>query len=124
MARSGHDIGARQCPSANACGPLSLTVVGCALFLSDGAGAQTTLPELPPVEVVATSPLIGSGLDRNLVPARTNVLNRQDLKREGMPQLVRSLGREVGSVSTVSASGNPFQPTLFYRGFAASPLQG
>ena len=41
-----------------------------------------------------------------------------------MPQLVRSLEREVGSVSSVSASGNPFQPTLFYRGFAASPLQG
>jgi outer membrane receptor protein involved in Fe transport len=51
-------------------------------------------------------------------------VNRQDLNREGMPQLVRSLEREVGSVSTVSASGNPFQPTLFYRGFAASPLQG
>ena len=41
-----------------------------------------------------------------------------------MPQLVRSLEREVGGVSSVSASGNPFQPTLFYRGFAASPLQG
>ena len=94
------------------------------MFLGDSAGAQTSLPELPPVEVVATSPLIGSALDRNLVPAQTNVLNQQDLKREGMPQLVRSLEREVGSVSTVSASGNPFQPTLFYRGFAASPLQG
>jgi iron complex outermembrane receptor protein len=63
-------------------------------------------------------------LDRNLVPAQTNVLNQQDLEREGMPQLVRSLEREVESVSTVPASGNPFQPTLFYRGFAASPLQG
>ena len=94
------------------------------MFLADGARAQTGPPEMPPVEVVATSPLIGSGLDRNLVPAQTNVLNRQDLEREGMPQLVRSLEREVGSVSTVSASGNPFQPTLFYRGFAASPLQG
>ncbi len=103
---------------------LSLTLIGGALFLGDGARAQTKPPELPPVEVVATSPLIGSSLDRNLVPAQTNVLNRQDLQREGMPQLVRSLEREVGGVSTMSASGNPFQPTLFYRGFAASPLQG
>jgi outer membrane receptor protein involved in Fe transport len=94
------------------------------LFIVGGAGAQTKLPELPPIDVVATSPLIGSGLDRNLVPAQTNVLSQPDLKREGMPQLVRSLEREVGSVSSVSAGGNPFQPTLFYRGFAASPLQG
>ena len=121
---SNNDIGASQHPSANTCGRLSLALASSALFLGDSAGAQTSLPELPPVEVVATSPLIGSALDRNLVPAQTNVLNQQDLKREGMPQLVRSLEREVGSVSTVSASGNPFQPTLFYRGFAASPLQG
>ena len=109
-------------------GPLSLTLIGGALLLADGARAQTSaptsLPQLPPVEVVATSPLIGSGLDRDLVPAQTTVLNQQDLRREGMPQLVRSLEREAGSVSSVSASGNPFQPTLFYRGFAASPLQG
>ena len=122
---SNHDIGASQLPSANTCGPLSLTLISSALLLlGDSAGAQTSPPQLPPVEVVATSPLIGSALDRNLVPAQTNVLNQQDLKREGMPQLVRSLEREVGSVSTASASGNPFQPTLFYRGFAASPLQG
>jgi hypothetical protein len=51
----------------DACGPLSLMLISSALVLGDGAGAQTRLPELPPVEVVATSPLIGSALDRNLV---------------------------------------------------------
>ncbi len=121
---SSHAIGARRRPCARPCGPLPLALIGGALLLADGARAQTGPPQMPPVEVVATSPLIGSGLDRNLVPAQTNVLNRQDLEREGMPQLVRSLEREVGGVSSVSASGNPFQPTLFYRGFAASPLQG
>jgi hypothetical protein len=90
---SNHDIGASQHRSANTCGRLSLALISSALFLGDSAGAQTSLPELPPVEVVATSPLIGSALDRNLLPAQTNVLNQQDLKREGMPQLVRSLER-------------------------------
>jgi iron complex outermembrane receptor protein len=118
------DIGARQRASANTGAALSLTFISSALLLSDDARAQTTPPTLPPVEVVGTTPLIGSGLDRNLVPAQTTILNQPDLRREGMPQLVRSLEREVGSVSSVSASGNPFQPTLFYRGFAASPLQG
>ena len=124
VVRSQDDIGAKQRASANTCAALSLTFVSSALFLSEGVRAQTTPPTLPPIEVVGTTPLIGSGLDRNLVPAQTTVLNQQDLRREGMPQLVRSLEREVGSVSSMSASGNPFQPTLFYRGFAASPLQG
>ena len=57
-------------------------------------------------------------------PPRQTFLSQPDLTREGMPQLVRSLEREVGSASSVSAAGNPFQPTLFDRGFAASPLQG
>ena len=124
LVESQDDIGARQRASANTCAALSLTFISSALLLSEGARAQTTPPTLPPIEVVGTTPLIGTGLDRNLVPAQTTVLNQQDLRREGMPQLVRSLEREVGSVSSMSASGNPFQPTLFYRGFAASPLQG
>ena len=89
--------------------------------------AQPTPPpvtELPPVEVVGASPLIGSGIDRNLVPAETQVLNSSDLTRQGPTQLLNSLDRQVSGVSLDSASGNPYQPTLFYHGFAASGLQG
>ena len=41
-----------------------------------------------------------------------------------MPDLLWSLGQYIGGTTQDSASGNPFQPTFFYRGFAASPLQG
>ena len=42
-----------------------------------------------------------------------------------MPDLLWSLNHaEVGAVSLNSASGNPFQPTFNYRGFAATPLGG
>ena len=74
--------------------------------------------------MIGASPLLGSGIDRNTVPAETHVLNSNDLKREGTPNLVGSLNQQVGGVSLGSASGNPFQPTFFYHGFAASPLQG
>jgi outer membrane receptor protein involved in Fe transport len=74
--------------------------------------------------VVGASPLIGSGIDRNKVPAETHVLNSDDLKREGTSDLLNSLNQQVGGVNLDSASGNPFQPTLFYHGFAASGLQG
>ncbi len=82
--------------------------------------------ELPPVEVIGTSPLLGSGVDRDTVPAETNVLKGDDLTRGGTttPDVVRSLNEQVGGVNLDSASGNPYQPTLNYHGFLASPLQG
>lgn len=103
--------------------PLSVFLfLGCASSL---AVAQTAPPtELPTVEVIGASPLIGSGVDRNTVPAETQVLNSSDLSHQGTPNLLNSLNQQVGGVSLDSASGNPFQPTFLYHGFAASPLQG
>ena len=98
------------------------------ILLTGTAAAQTAqqppATELPPVEVIGASPLIGSGIDRNTVPAETHVLDSNDLTREGTPDLVNSLNRQVSGVNLNSASGNPYQPTFFYHGYAASPLQG
>ena len=52
------------------------------------------------------------------------MLDSADLRREGTPNLINSLNQQVGGVTLSSASGNPFQPTLLYHGFAASGLQG
>jgi len=83
------------------------------------------VPELEEeINVVSPSPLVGSGIDRNTVPAETHVLSGKDIAREGAPDAVRALNQQVGGVALDSASGNPFQPTLFYHGFQASPLQG
>jgi iron complex outermembrane recepter protein len=79
---------------------------------------------MPPVQVIGASPLIGSGIDRNSVPAATHVLDYRDIERRGVPDLLWSLNQEIGGVTLDSASGNPFEPTFNYRGFAASPLQG
>ena len=65
--------------------------------------------------------------DRDTVPAETNVLRSNDLTRGGTlvaPNAVRALNEEVGGVNVDSASGNPYQPTIFYHGFQASALQG
>src|ERR1700722_11168013 len=86
--------------------------------------APQPVTQLPPVEVIGASPLIGSGIDRNLVPAETHVLNSQDPPGQGTSALWGSLNQQVGGISLDSASGNPFQPTLFYHGFAASGLHG
>ena len=107
-----------------------LSATAMMILLAGGVDAQTTpqtvtpVLELPPIEVIGASPLIGSGIDRNAVPAETHVLNSNDLRREGTPNLLGSLNQQVSGVTLDSASGNPYQPTLFYHGFAASPLQG
>src|SRR6516164_8178980 len=103
-----------------------------ALFvLSAVAAAQDTAPTeaetpftLPPVEVVGATPLLGSGVDRDKVPAQTHVLTDQDISRNGYPQALRALNEDVSGVTLDAAAGNPFQPNLLYHGFLASPLQG
>src|SRR5271154_2942980 len=89
--------------------------------------AEPVSVTLPPVDIVAPSPLLGSGVDRDTVPAETSVLKGGDLTRGGTlisPDVTRALNEQVGGVNLDSASGNPYQPTMFYHGFQASALQG
>ena len=87
------------------------------------ADAQTEPPRLPPVEVVGVSPLIGSGVDRDTVPAEVHTLDGAALRRRGMPDLIGTLDQRIGGITLNSASGNPFQPTLFYHGYSVEPLR-
>ena len=105
-----------------------------AMCLAGTASAQTTpgatnqsVPAeiaLPTVEVVAATPLLGSGVDRDKVPAQTQVFTSRDITRDGNADALRALNEEASGVALGAASGNPFQPSLFYHGFQASPLQG
>ena len=109
-----------------------LTVLAALAMLSGAAAAQQAPPtadagqsiSLPTVEVVAASPLLGSGVDRAKVPAQTQVLTGQDITRDGNADALRALDEQVPGVALDAAAGNPFQPSLFYHGFQASPLQG
>jgi hypothetical protein len=87
-------------------------------------GAPSAEIALPTVNIVGSSPLLGSGIDRNKLPAQTSVLNSGDIARDGTPNALRALNEQVGGVNLDSASGNPDQPTLLYHGFEASPLLG
>jgi outer membrane receptor protein involved in Fe transport len=88
-----------------------------------GPDAQPAV-RLAPVDVVGSTPLLGSGIDRDKVPAATSVLTGDDLRRDGNPDTLRALEENVPGVTLNSASGNPYQPDLIYHGFTASPLQG
>jgi iron complex outermembrane receptor protein len=82
---------------------------------------ELTLPE---IEVVAPTPLLGSGVERATVPAETSVLTGRDITRNGPANALGALNQTTPGASLNSLSGNPFQPSLFYHGFQASPLQG
>ena len=89
-----------------------------------GPGSAPAPLTLPTVEIVAASPLLGSGVDRDKVPAQTHVLSDRDISRDGNADALRALNEQVPGVTLDAAAGNPFQPSLFYHGFQASPLQG
>ncbi|MBV9654784.1 MAG: TonB-dependent receptor plug domain-containing protein, partial [Acetobacteraceae bacterium] len=79
---------------------------------------------MAPVQVIGSTPLLGSGIDRDKVPAQTSVLNGADISRDGTPNLVRALEENTPGVTLDNAASNAYQPNLFYHGFQASPLQG
>ncbi|HEY2047775.1 MAG TPA: TonB-dependent receptor [Caulobacteraceae bacterium] len=105
-----------------------MRVAVCTVLLSSAPcilHAQALAPSSPVSEVVVSAtPVPGAGVDRDRLPVETQVLTAADLARDGEPDLLRALETQVGPVNLDSASGNPFQPTLFYHGFEASPLQG
>ena len=79
---------------------------------------------LPPVNIVGSTPLLGSGVDSDKVPAEVAVLDGKDITAGGTPNLTRALGEQAGGVALDNAAGNPYQPDVFYHGFRASALQG
>jgi outer membrane receptor protein involved in Fe transport len=76
------------------------------------------------ITVIGTSPLLGSGVDRNSIPVETQGLDSAAIARQGAPDVLGALNTQIAGINLDSASGNPYQPALFYNGFEASPLQG
>src|SRR5579872_2306057 len=72
------------------------------------AGLDITLPQ---VEVVATTPLLGSGVDRSKVAAENTVLNSNDISRKGHADALTALNETAPGVHLDDIVSNPYQPT-------------
>ncbi len=79
---------------------------------------------LPTVEVIGTSPVPGTGIDRDKVPSNVQTLGAPDVAKQGPAGLGTSLDQRLGSVNINANQDNPYQPDLQYRGFEASPVLG
>ena len=76
-----------------------------------------------PAQAAPEPPATG-GIDRDKVPANTQVLTAADLDHTRSPDLLQSLVQALPGVSLSDQTGNPFQRDLQYRGFTASPVIG
>src|SRR5262249_28368845 len=79
---------------------------------------------LPPVKVIGTSPLTGVGIDRAKVPSNVQTLPPPTIEMQGPAGLVQDLNQHLGSISLSDNENNPYQPDVYYRGFAATSVVG
>ena len=111
--------------------PLARSIaVLLALLPAVAAAQEPSEPEsapaitLPPVDIVAPSPLAGVGIDRDKVPGTARSVNAEDFARTASPYITETLFERIPDISLSDPNGNSAVQELSYRGFAASPLQG
>ena len=87
------------------------------------AMAQTVpgIQVVPDVDVVASSPLSGSG---GAVPQAAQTVGSAQIVRTGVPSLTAALLEDIAGTSVNDTSGNEFQPDILFHGYTASPVTG
>jgi outer membrane receptor protein involved in Fe transport len=112
-----------------------VSVSACALLLAGAlplaaaaqehaSGQDREATRLPAVEVIAPSPLPGTGVDRDALPYATQTATAEDIDRSGAQNLIQFLARELAGVNINEVQGSPFQTDLTFRGFRASSVLG
>jgi iron complex outermembrane receptor protein len=82
-------------------------------------------PVAAAVDLIDVTPVAGSGIDADKVPANVpQPLRPQDFELSKAPDLLRALTRSLPFTSLEDQSGNQFQQDFNYRGFVASPVPG
>jgi outer membrane receptor protein involved in Fe transport len=81
-------------------------------------------PQAAKIEVVEATPLPGTDLPLDEIPAPVQTVNARDLQQSGALDLTELLSRRLSGVHINQNQENPFQPDVNYRGYTASPLLG
>lgn len=101
--------------------------LACASLVAGAVHAQTAAPAptvLPGVEVIATTPVPGTGVPRDQIPANVQTADDKRLRRLQSLNLPDFLAGQIGSANVNEIQGNPYQMDVNFRGFSASPLLG
>src|ERR1700676_4924739 len=76
------------------------------------------------IDVVAATPLPGTDLALDEIPAPVQTASARDLEQSGALDLSDLLNKRLSGVHINENQENPFQPDVNYRGYTASPLLG
>jgi len=76
------------------------------------------------VQVVASTPLAGTGLSVEQMPAPVQLATAEDVEKSGALDLADFMSRRLNGVYLNEMQANPFQPDVNFRGYTASPLLG
>ncbi|MGZ8136218.1 MAG: TonB-dependent receptor [Methylococcaceae bacterium] len=100
-------------------GVFGLSTIATAVLAED---QQTT--DLGVVDVIGVSPLQGSNIPIDKIPANVQTVSSEQLEKAQSISLADYINQYLGSVDVNEAQNNPLQPDIYYRGFVASPLLG
>ncbi len=105
--------------------PDGAATLALALAVTGTASAQVAPPaEVRTLDVVATTPAPGAGVDWDKLPATVQILSARDFQRTGALNTTDALAQRIAGTSVSDTQGNGFTGELDFRGFGASPLQG
>jgi iron complex outermembrane recepter protein len=105
-------------PAAQSAAPPAAPAAG-------GSANSSAAVTLPTVEVVGVTPLPGSGVPIDQVPANVQILNSNQLYAPGQEGVLpTAAARQLSAVNLNDEQGSQFQPDFVYRGFEASPIEG
>src|SRR6202044_5381 len=76
------------------------------------------------IDVVAATPLPGTDLPIDEIPAPVQTDSPLDLERTGSLDLADLMNKRLSGVHINENQENPYQPDVNYRGYTASPLLG
>jgi outer membrane receptor protein involved in Fe transport len=76
------------------------------------------------VDVVAATPLPGTDLPLDQIPAPVQTATTRDLEQSNALELSDLMNQRLSGVHINQNQENPYQPDLNYRGYTASPLLG
>jgi outer membrane receptor protein involved in Fe transport len=83
-------------------------------------------PASPPPSpaLYPNTPIPGSGIDPDKVPSFVNTVDANQIEREHSANIANALEKFVPGIVVNEVAGNPFQPSVQFRGFVASPVSG
>src|ERR1700688_530476 len=104
--------------------PIVVTATKPSVKRGRAQNATPTARTMPTLVMYPTTPISGSGIDPQKVPASVNIVDAGQIKQTGSLNVSDALQKYVPGIVVNEVAGNPFQPNVQFRGFDASPVSG